>query len=103
MPRPIKFKQVQVADPEMNRLQDRLSDTLDSITGNPLLSGNLLAQVPLVAGSNLVSHGLGRRYISWLSGNASGPVSLSAGKSPDPLMFINVIADAPCNADILAY
>lgn len=102
MARPIKFKQVQVADPEMNRLQDRLSETLDSVTSNPLLAGNLLSQVSLVAGSNLVSHGLGRRYITWLSGNASSPLSLSAGKSPDPLVFINVISDAPGSADILA-
>jgi hypothetical protein len=103
MARPTRFQRIQTSDTELNLLQNRIAETFDSITSNPLLGGNFLSQVPLVAGSNLVSHGLGRNYVSWLSGNASAPVSLSSGKSPDPKTFLNLIADAPCSVDVVAY
>lgn len=95
------FKPIKSSDQELTLLQNAIKSSLDSLTSNPLLSGNMLRGVTLASGSNIVGHGLGRNYVSFLWGNPSAPVRLSYGKSPDRSKFVNVVADAAVTLDLL--
>lgn len=98
-----KFQRIQTNNEELQLMQNRLAETLDSLTSIVLLDGRLAQQVPLAPGSNLISHGLGRNYVSFLSGNYSAPARLSVGAVSDPTKYINIISDAACNADLWFY
>lgn len=99
----IPFQGIQTQDQAIQLLQGYIARTLNSLTSNPLLDGQLLRQVPLNAGANLVSHGLGRNYISWAPMNASALVILAFGKSPDPTKYISVTVSASCTCDIYVF
>ncbi|HZU84170.1 MAG TPA: hypothetical protein VE987_14675 [Polyangiaceae bacterium] len=98
---PKRFRKVQLTDRGAQLLQESVKASLDSVTGHPLLNSKIIAQVPLAIGSNLVSHGLGRAYLSWFAGNLSGPARLSYGVSPDKTTIVNVVSDANVSADLL--
>jgi hypothetical protein len=98
-----KFQRIQTSDTELNLLQNRLAETLDALTSNDLVGGQLIRSTALKAGSNQISHGLGRNYVSFLSGNFTSPASLTAGASRDPSKFINLIATAACVVDLYVY
>lgn len=98
---PRAFQPVKSTDEEITLLQNRIKETFDWITSNPFVAGKLIPGVSLQAGSNLVSHGLGRGYISFFMGQPSQPVRLSTGQSPDRSTYVNVIADTACTVDLL--
>lgn len=101
--RQLRFQRIQTSNEELNLLQNRIAESFDAMTSCQLLGGNLLQQVSLKTGSNLISHGLGRNYISFLQGNSSAPVNLSYGASPDRSKYINIVASAPCSVDLFPY
>lgn len=96
-----RFQRIQFSDPDLTLFANRIAETFDAITSNPLLGGNLIKQVNLFVGSNILSHGLGRNYVSFFAGNSSAPARFSYGGSPDPSTYINVVSDAACSADVL--
>ena len=85
----------------MQLLTSQIAQSLDSMTSNPVLAGNLLKAVNLSVGANMVSHGLGRNYVTFFVGNASAPARFSYGGSPDPATYLNIVSDAAVQADVL--
>ncbi len=64
----------------VDQLQENLLTTLDGITRNPFLDGNLIANISLVSGQdNFVGHGLGVAYRGFwvISPSAASHVYLS--------------------------
>lgn len=54
------FKKVRTEDTPLRLVQDSLTLTLDQVIRREILDGNLVEDVSLVNGFNLVDHGLGR-------------------------------------------
>lgn len=98
-----RFQRIQTDNEELQLMQNRLAESLDSLTAIPMLDGVFRKQVPLTPGSNIISHGLGRNYVSFFSGNFSRPSRLSVGASPDASKYINIISTDPCSADLWLY
>jgi hypothetical protein len=63
MPAAKQFRRIQTTDQALNLIQDQLQDLFKQILANPWTYGRPLYQVKLVAGTNLVQHGLGRAYV----------------------------------------
>lgn len=63
MSAPKQFRRIQTTDQALNLIQDQLQDLFKQILANPWTYGRPLYQVKLVAGTNLVQHGLGRPYV----------------------------------------
>lgn len=99
----VPFKRIHSTNQEIQLLQSALADTLQSITSHPLLGGQLIPGVPVKAGANTISHGLGRNYVSWAWMNPNAFMSLAYGKSPDPSKFLVVNASVPGVVDIYVF
>ena len=54
------FKKVRTEDAPLRLVQDSLTLTLDQVIRREILDGNLVEDVNLINGLNLVDHGLGR-------------------------------------------
>ena len=63
MPAAKQFRRIQTTDQALNLIQDQLQDLFKQILANPWTYGRPLYQVKLVAGTNLVQHGLGRPFV----------------------------------------
>lgn len=98
-----RFNRIQTTNVDVNRLQDSVKETLDPITSNLLLGGNLLKAVNLVAGPNLLSHGLGRNYLAWMLLRPSSAATLFETPSPDPSKYIQLTASAPLTCSLLVF
>lgn len=56
---------VQTQDKDINQLQQNLSQALNPVIQNPVISGNILVQQKLISGFNVINHGLGRKLQGW--------------------------------------
>ena len=95
------FRKIHSTADELNEVQDNLKAAIDPLSKHVLLNGNLLRQVSLTTGQNRVSHGLGRRFLSWVALNPSAVASLTAATSEDPSTFLAITASAPVVCDLL--
>lgn len=60
------FKKVANTSEDTAKLQERLQEYLQPITKCPLIDGVLLTDLVLPAGTNTISHKLGRKLIGWI-------------------------------------
>lgn len=65
-----------------------------------MLGVHPIYQVPLLSGSNQLSHGLGRSYVSYFLGNYDTSVSVKPLASPDRSKYIVLQASAPVVVDL---
>lgn len=64
---PVQLDRLQVADPELNRVQDRLVQKLNPVLLTPLLDGRLITGIVFAAGvAQDVAHGLGRKPLGYI-------------------------------------
>lgn len=96
-----RFRKIVTDSTDINRLQDSIREVIDSVFMDPALGGNLIQGVNLSVGANVLSHGLGRKYKTWFIGNASVPARFSTGSSPDASLYVTLVSDAACIADVL--
>jgi hypothetical protein len=68
------FKRIQTTDPSLNLIQDYLQEIFKTLNINPWVFGKPLQQVKLVAGTNLVQHGLGRAFVDCYVGLPSAVI-----------------------------
>ena len=61
-----RVTQVQTGDRNTNQLQTNINSALAPLLQNPLLTGQVLNSVTLVAGVNIINHGLGRPLLGWV-------------------------------------
>ena len=96
-----RFRGIQTNNRDLQLVQQQISETLDAVVDNPTNSAALISKVNITAGSNLISHGLGRAYLSFFVGRLSAATTIIEGTSPDRTKFLVVSATAPCTCDFL--
>ena len=98
------FRRIPSTDRDMNLLQSHIADALRSMTDTPrFLQGLLIGTVP-----TLVSHGLGRAYVSYWLGNYDTsitvkPIATVDGKPVDRTKFLVLQASAPVTLDLQVF
>jgi hypothetical protein len=97
------FRRVQSTDKDLNLVQDQLGKAFALLAGNPFIAGHFLPQVPLVQGQNLISHSLGRAYISWGPLRPSAALHVYEIPSPDATKYVNLVASGPGTQDIYVF
>ena len=98
-----QFKRVQATDKSLNLVQDQLQKAFSLLSNNPFIAGHFLPQVPLVQGQNLISHSLGRAYISWGPLRPSAALHVYEITSPDPTKYVNLVSSGPGTQDIYVF
>lgn len=91
----IKFRKITNAGKDVDRVLDTMQSNIQTsfspLLDIAMLNGNLRLAESLAAGQdNLVAHGLGRKFISYFTGNpsAAGVVSTSATNNPNPDKYV---------------
>jgi hypothetical protein len=92
-----KLQKIHTDNDEFNRFQDQNIAALAPVLSNPLMSGNFVKGVQLNnAKDNIISHGLGRKYISYVKcaiynsiGFSDIWISPTVNKSPEKFIIIN--------------
>ena len=100
-----KFSKLVTQDRVMNMLQDNIARSLNPILNNPLISGLILSNVPLVSGANSINHTLGRDLVGWFLVRQRGPASIydTQDTNPLPTYKLNLVSSAAVNCDIFVF
>ena len=96
-----RFRPTQTQDKTLQLIQDSLKETTDSLLSNVLSDNNLVRQVTLVTGNNLIAHGLGRNFVTYFLGPLSSAANVTRGNSPDPSKYISLVSSAGTTVDVL--
>lgn len=95
------LRRIPTDDRNLNLIQSHISDVIRSLDG----SHNLVPSVQLKTGINLVSHGLGRNYVSWWPAQHDESVILKplndSVSNPDRSKYVAIQASAPTTVDIV--
>lgn len=97
----MRFRKIHTTSRDLNLVQDAIQAAFDALSKEPLSGAQILPQVPLAAGSNTLTHGLGRNYRSWAVFRPSAAVTVYETPSPDPATFLVLVASAPATLDLL--
>lgn len=87
----VRFKKIQSSDDVLNRVQDSVKTTTDSIQSNPILQGQNLASQTFKAGKETaVNTLLGRTLIGWFvcSQQGQGVLSENAAKRTTQTIYL---------------
>lgn len=100
------FRRIQTTDRDLNLLQSHIADAVRSIGDTP----RWLQAVSLLAGPTIISHGLGRNWVSYWLGNYDTSVTVKplvgiavSGSIPDRSKYLVLQASAPVVADIFVF
>jgi len=93
------------SDRSFVQMQNTWSSQLEPVINNPLASGILLQNVPLVSGSNAVNHTLGRRLVGWYVTRirAVSDIFDTQDSNNFPALTLNLTASAPVLVDIYVF
>lgn len=100
-----KFTKQSTQDPDLNKVQDNLTRTLNPVFNTPILEGNLLQKIPLLTGSNTINHKLGRTLIGWMITRQRGAASIYDAQDLNsmPASTLILISSAPAIVDIYVF
>lgn len=97
------FRKIFTGDDRLERIQDSVKQVFDAIRAIRMVNGHFIPGVVLSNATTQVSHGLGRRYLSWFAGNFSGPARLHTGVSIDPSLYVAIVSDAGVTCDLWVF
>lgn len=61
-----KFRKLEIPDELVSRVQDNIDTAIAGLPTIQLIQGQLLSNVRLVVGVNIINHGLQRQLIGWM-------------------------------------
>lgn len=92
-------------DPAMDMLQTTWAQQIDPVLRQPILQGNLLKNVALASGANVVNHKLGRKLQGWFITRlrASATVYDTQDSNNTPALTLALQSSAAVVADIYVF
>lgn len=88
---------VQTQDRNVNQLQQNVTQAVNPVLKNPIVFGTILTNVQLTAGTNTISHGLGRTLQGWFEVRKRADASIydnqdSNGSPAQTLILVSDVA-----------
>jgi hypothetical protein len=98
----VAFKKLNLSDKVVSRFQDNVSNSIHDLATTPIIQGNLLKNVVLVAGTtSIIEHKLGRNIEGWVvvgkSANSNIWDAQSSNAAPTLTLNLNCSADVTIN------
>jgi hypothetical protein len=105
MPKVKTFKKVYSSDQVMMRVQDSITDSIQSLTKIPILEANLVANVSVSTTATGVEHGLNRQPLGFIvvDRTSNTQVWRSATPSAAPEKLLMLEASATTTISILIF
>jgi hypothetical protein len=96
---------IQAIDSAVNQLQTKWKSQIDPALANPLLSGNLLTNITLKSGKNVVNHKLGRNLIGWFIVGVNGVANIydTQASNQTPGLTLNLTSDAAVTVSLWVF
>jgi hypothetical protein len=96
-----RFRPIPTANRDLQLVQSSLKEVVDSIQIGPLANCAFIPRVSLVAGANLVSHGLGRAYLSFFVARPTAAATLTEVVGVDSTKYISLTSSVAVIIDLL--
>lgn len=95
----------QSEDKSLMLLQTAWASQIDPVLRNPLTQGNLLKNVTLASGANVVDHKLGRKLQGWVltRQRAAASVFDTQDLNPTPALTLTLTSSAAVVVDLLVF
>lgn len=96
---------VQSDDRNMNQLQTNINTALSPLLQNALLNGTVVKNVALLAGPNIVNHGLGRALVGWsiVRQRAAAQVYDAQDANTQPALTLALVSSANVSVDLYVF
>lgn len=90
---------------ELGMVQTRWAAIIEPVLNNPLIDGNILKSVPLLTGSNVINHLLGRKLQGWclIRQRAPGSVYDNQDNNSMPQLTLSLTASANMVVDLYVF
>lgn len=90
----------------LDMMQDKWAADIEPVLNNPIVDSNLLKSISLIAGTNVVSHKLGRNLIGWyitrMRSNFTELYDLQ-DSNQTPQLTLVLVASANCVVDLQVF
>lgn len=89
----------------LDMMQVQWASQIDPLIANPLTKGNLLKNIALTSGANVVSHKLGRKLQGWIITRirAAQTVYDTQDSNQIPELTLNLVASGDVTVDLLVF
>ena len=89
----------------LNRVQDQLTQIINPMAANPLMSGILLTDVSLPSGAKAINHTLGRNLVGWFIVRQRSAASIydQQDSNKTPSLTLALYSSAAVSVDIFCF
>lgn len=96
---------MQTESREINQLQQYIAQALNPILSNPENLGTITTNVQLVAGTNVVNHGLGKKLQGWsiVRKRSAAGIYDNQDSNPNPAKTLILVSDAAVSIDLYCF
>lgn len=96
---------IQSDSPSLQQVQTKWKSQLDPVVGNPLLAGQLLSNLSLLSGNNVINHGLGRNLQGyWVVLNSASATFYDKQSTNNmPQLTLELVASAPTTISLWVF
>jgi hypothetical protein len=101
-----RYERIHAADPDLNRVQQRLQDALLPVMDASIIDGLLITDQDLVSGTtSIISHKLGRPIRGWIvvGKNAAQHVYDVQSSNENPEKFLYLTAGGTVTVDLWVF
>lgn len=86
-------------------MQTRWATQLDKILSNPIIGGNLLTDIDLLIGTNIINHKLGKKLQGWVIVGQTGSASFydSQSLNASPQLTLRLVSDAIVTVNLYVF
>lgn len=91
---------------QMTQMQNLWSTQLDPVIQNLLVNGRLIRNQTLIAGANVVNHGLGRSLVGWYVTrlrDGFAQIYDTQDSNSMPSLTLNLNSNAPVSVDLWVF
>lgn len=101
----MKIQKINTGDRVLNMIQDNVSNVVEPLTLIPLNSGQILSNISLVTGANVIPHKLNRKLVGWfiVRQRSAGTVYDTQDTNTNPTVYLNLTASANFNVDLYVF
>lgn len=93
---------LQTQDPVLQRLQTVWRSLLNPVITNPVTSGILLSNIPLVSGTNVINTTLGRKQQGWIITDITAASNIYRSAAFNELT-LTLNSSAACTVSLMVY
>lgn len=95
-----KFKKLKIPDQLISRVQDNVDTAINALPSIQIIQGQLLTNIKLVNGTNIIEHKLGRELIGWFTTRLRGAAQIYDEQDTNRSSNLTLILNSNINVTV---